>query len=305
MTSKGEAKPRASFVCITYNHAGMIGRCLDGFLSQEVDFPVEIIVLDDASTDGTREVLASYASDYPGRLTLLLPEVNSSLRRGNSLCEVIERAQGDFILVCEGDDYWTDTKKAQTQVDFLAANQRLSFSFHDVVRIDARNSEVAHLVPPGWRRDWPSGSILDVGYSFVPLASICFRNVLGSLPQEFFSSPFGDIFLAMMLNVIGDGAYQGQSIRPSRSLLHAGGMHSSASESSRIVMGLRTLLNLSSWLLREGKFSEAQHLLGIELRLRTRLFLAAGGETAPGFHRWAHNVYDMSAKRSRRLRGLE
>jgi len=305
MTSKTEAKPRASFVCITYNHAEMIGRCLDGFLSQEVDFPVEIIVLDDASTDGTREVLSIYASDYPGRLTLLLPEVNSSLRRGNSLCEVIERAQGDFILVCEGDDYWTDTKKAQSQVDLLATNERLTFSFHDVVRMDARGTEVAHMVPPGWRRDWPSGSILELGYSFVPLASICFRNVLGTLPQEFFSSPCGDTFLVMMLNIVGDGAYQGQSIRPSRSLLHAGGMYSSASESSKIAMGLRTLLNLSSWLMREGNYSEAQHLLGLELRQRTRLFLASGGETAPGFHRWAHDAYEMSAKRSRRLRRLE
>ena len=297
-------KPLASFVCITYNHAGMLGRCLDGFLSQEVDFPVEMIVLDDASSDGTRDVLEQYAADFPGRFTLVLPETNSSQRRGNSLCEVIEHARGDFILVCEGDDYWMDSTKAQTQVDFLSSNPSFAFSFHDVLRCDAGGVQVRHMVPPGWRRDWTSREILRVGVVAFPLASICFRNVLGPLPHEFFSSPNGDTFLSVMLGTVGDGAYQGQSIRPSRSLLHAGGMYSAASAASRNAMGLRTLLNLSSWLLRRGMIAESQHLVGMEIKMRSRLLLTAGGEPASRARRLALGAYEVSAQGWRRIRGM-
>lgn len=268
--------PVASFVCITYNHATMIGRCLDGFLAQEVDFPVEMIVLDDASTDGTRDVLRRYAADHPGSFTLILPEVNSGLRRGNSLCEVIERARGEFILVCEGDDYWTDPAKAQTQVDHLRANPRFVFAFHDVARIDGEGREVAPLVPSRWRRDWSGAEILRGRALAFPLASLCFRNRLGSLPLEFLAAPNGDTFLGAMLATLGDGAYLGGAIRPSRSTLHAGGMYSSASDAERTAMALRTYHLLAAWLLRRGFRREARRLLAVELRLQARLLLRGG-----------------------------
>lgn len=282
-------RPVASFVCITYNHVGMIGRCLDGFLAQRVGFPVEMIVLDDASTDGTREVLRRYAADYPGKFTLILPDINSAERRGNSLGEVIERARGRYVLVCEGDDYWADPGKVQTQVDFLEANPEFAFSFHDVVRVAEDGSVADQMVPPWARRDHSAREILRGCTVSFPLASMCFRNDLGLLPQEFFASPNGDLFLAVMLATLGAGAYQGAVVSPSRSSLHPGGVWSGASVGQRNAMAWRTHLNITSWMLRRGLVNEAQRLVGRELRLRLRVALS------PDRHRSVASVMAIRA----------
>jgi glycosyltransferase involved in cell wall biosynthesis len=113
-----------SICSITYNHEPYIRQCLDGFLMQKTNFKYEIIIHDDASTDGTAEIIKEYAERYPDLITPVFQTENQYSKglRGFYAKFVFPRAKGKYIALCEGDDYWTDPLKLQKQVDFLEAN---------------------------------------------------------------------------------------------------------------------------------------------------------------------------------------
>lgn len=139
------AMPLVSILCNTYNQAGFIRECLDGFLMQRTDFPVEILVHDDASTDGTAEIVREYAQRYP---TLVLPVLQSRNQHSQGIRVSANwqwpRVRGRFIAVCEGDDYWTCADKLQAQADFLRADEAYSFCWH---RFDTLEQETGQRRP--------------------------------------------------------------------------------------------------------------------------------------------------------------
>lgn len=145
-------KPVVSICCITYNHAPFLRKCLDGFLMQQTSFPIEILIHDDASTDGTDEIIREYAARLPEIVFPLFEEENQYSKPNHKYIDLYnyERAQGKYIAYCEGDDFWTDPKKLQKQVDFLEANPDYSVCFHDYSVFDARTgvcTEVEYIPP--------------------------------------------------------------------------------------------------------------------------------------------------------------
>lgn len=131
MQSKGIV---VSVACITYNHAPYIRQCLEGFLMQKTNFPIEIIVHDDASTDGTDDIIREYALKYPELFKVILQEENQYSKGVDVLSLVFERSAGKYIALCEGDDYWTDPLKLQKQVDFLERNKDVTMCFGNAVQ---------------------------------------------------------------------------------------------------------------------------------------------------------------------------
>lgn len=124
--------PLVSICSITYNHAPYIRQCLDGFLMQKTNFKYEIIIHDDASTDGTTEIIKEYAEKYPDLITPIFQSENQYSKgvRGFYARFVYPLAKGKYIALCEGDDYWTDPLKLQKQVDFLEANPEYVMCTH-------------------------------------------------------------------------------------------------------------------------------------------------------------------------------
>jgi glycosyltransferase involved in cell wall biosynthesis len=126
--------PKVSVVCITYNHANYIKDALHGFLHQKTDFPYEVIIHDDSSTDGTKEILQEYEICYPDKLRVLYEERNRFNEVNDYLVDVlVPAARGAYIAFCEGDDYWINDDKLQRQYDFLEAHSNYSFCFHNAV----------------------------------------------------------------------------------------------------------------------------------------------------------------------------
>lgn len=123
------SNPLVSICCITYNHAQYIRQCLDGILMQKVDFEYEIIVHDDASTDGTSAIIKEYFNKYPNLFVPIFQTENQYSKgvRGMYAKFVFPRARGKYIALCEGDDYWIDENKLQMQVDFLEKNPECAF----------------------------------------------------------------------------------------------------------------------------------------------------------------------------------
>ncbi|HNO49146.1 MAG TPA: glycosyltransferase [Chitinophagales bacterium] len=130
-------QPLVSISCITYNHELFIRQCLDGFIVQECDFDFEILIHDDASTDGTQEIIKEYQEKYPDIIKPIFQTENQYSKgvRGINPRFNYPRAIGKYIALCEGDDYWTDPLKLQKQVDFLEANEEYIACFHKIRRI--------------------------------------------------------------------------------------------------------------------------------------------------------------------------
>ena len=114
-------KPLVSISCITYNHAPYIRQCLEGFIMQKTNFAYEILIHDDASTDSTSDIIREYENKYPDIIKPIY-ETENQYQKGvpiGSAVWNVPRAQGKYIALCEGDDYWTDPNKLQKQVDYM------------------------------------------------------------------------------------------------------------------------------------------------------------------------------------------
>lgn len=118
--------------CITYNHEPYIRQCLEGFVMQKTNFRFEAIVHDDASTDGTADIIREYAEKYPDIIKPIYETENQYSKHDGSLRKIMDaHTHGKYVAMCEGDDYWTDPLKLQKQVDFLEGNPEYSMCFTD------------------------------------------------------------------------------------------------------------------------------------------------------------------------------
>ena len=128
-----------SICCITYNHAPFIRQCLDGFLMQEpptgvsADEPwYEILIHDDASIDGTTEIIKEYAAKFPDKIFPLYETINqyTNGHKGDIDFFNYKRARGKYIAYCEGDDFWTIPNKLKRQIDFMESHPDYSVCWH-------------------------------------------------------------------------------------------------------------------------------------------------------------------------------
>lgn len=166
-------KPLVSISCITFNHAPFIRECLNSFLMQRTTFPFEVVIHDDASTDGTKEIIEEYTSKYPDIFFPMIQTENQYSKgvRGMMAKFNFPRCRGKYIALCEGDDYWTDSCKLQKQFDFLETHQDFNLVGH--AAIDSFGKK---------RGEFEKGtfSFEDVYYRNlrIPTASLLFRNNL-------------------------------------------------------------------------------------------------------------------------------
>jgi glycosyltransferase involved in cell wall biosynthesis len=123
------AKPEVSVYIQTYQQIAYIRDAIEGVVSQRAPFELEIVIADDCSSDGTRELLAEYRDRHPELIRLLLPERNLGpteiFRRGTA------ELRGRYVAWLDGDDYWTDPEKLVRQVESLRANPQWAGCFHD------------------------------------------------------------------------------------------------------------------------------------------------------------------------------
>jgi len=125
---------KVSVLCAAYNHEEYLRQTLDSFLNQKTDFPFEVLVNDDASTDSTGDIIREYAARYPEIIRPFYQKENLYSRRIN-LYDVVffPACRGEYIAVCEGDDYWNDSEKLQLQVDWLDAHPEYSACVHNSI----------------------------------------------------------------------------------------------------------------------------------------------------------------------------
>lgn len=149
-TEKNHARdaPLVTVCTLAYNHAPFIRQCMDGVMMQVADFGIEFIVHDDASTDGTPEVIREYATNHGQTIRTILQPRNVC-SQGIDIHEAFffPNARGRYIAFCEGDDYWTDPYKLSKQVAYLEAHPESSCCFGRFEVLDSKSGNMEGTFP--------------------------------------------------------------------------------------------------------------------------------------------------------------
>ena len=211
---------------ITYNHERFIAQAVESVLMQQTNFPYELIIGEDCSTDNTREMVREYQRRHPDKIRLLLPERNlgGPIPGKRNYVQTLNAATGKYIALLEGDDYWTSPHKLQKQVDFLDSHPSCAVCFTNAVSIfDKSDRQPEPFCPPHQK---PVFTLDDILASNPMLAATVLfrRGLFGELPPWFHHVMTGDWALHILNTQHGDAGYLPESTAAYR--VHAGGVWS-------------------------------------------------------------------------------
>ena len=222
--------PLVSICCFTYNHKDFIEEAIEGFLMQETTFPVEIIIRDDASTDGTSQIIKNYSKKYPQIIKPILLAENQYSQRREAFTKIHSVARGNYIALCEGDDYWTEPTKLQKQLFLLEQNSTSSFCFHNTLIVNQK-MQVSGQLRPNTASLMHSVEEL-VGSNFIHTSSIVFRKSMRpEFPEWYSKAPMGDWPFCILLAEKGNFLYINEVMSHYR--LHGQSSWSSQSQAIR------------------------------------------------------------------------
>ena len=204
-----EGEPLVSVCVITYNHGKYIKQCLDGILMQKVNFPYEILIHDDASPDDTADIIREYWAKYPTVIKPILREENQYSKGVDVSRFNFDRAKAKYIAQCEGDDYWTDDRKLQMQVDFLEEHGEYSATSHSFQIVNKNSEDIKQATELG--KVSGAFTLDDIKYYRLPgqTATLAYRNIYAQMDNEVKDEYYacageGDQKLAVVLTMLGD-----------------------------------------------------------------------------------------------------
>lgn len=222
-------KSKVSVVMITYGHEKFIREAIEGVLMQECDFEVELILANDYSPDQTDDIIQDILSNHPKGTWVKYYRHKKNLGMMPNFFFAIQQSTGEYIALCEGDDYWTDPLKLQKQVDFLETNLDYVVCFHDCSVVDENSKIKIKSYLTNFKLDYNENDLKKGGW--LPTLTRCFRNVLDKYPDEFKNVNCGDLFLTSYLGFYGKAKFMdfnGANYRE-----HIGGVWSGTNEKIR------------------------------------------------------------------------
>lgn len=213
---KKETDIMVSIICITYNHEKYVSTMLDSLISQRVNFKYEILIHDDASTDGTQEIIKDYKDRYPDIIKPILQSVNQFSRGVNpNIAYNYPRAKGKYVAFCEGDDYWADNNKLQLQFDAMEQNNHCSICVHMTQCVSSSNKKLNRSFPPVKlnegvisSRQYIDMELRLVGWMFQTSSYFIRTNVIKEYVSNYVNKyPVGDLPLVLFSLMKGDCYY--------------------------------------------------------------------------------------------------
>ena len=243
---------------LTYNHAPFIRECLDSLIMQKTSFDYEILIAEDESTDGTREICIEYAEKHPDKIRLLLNSRENNIFIDGKPTGVFNVTYANFsisskyIAIMEADDYWVDETSLQKRADFLEKNPDFSFCYHDSY----------------W---WKEGQPIEKSYLEVnskcsltilpdqimqakttPTTMMYRNGVIEKFDEKMAEILCGALYLKGKLAVTGKARFM-HDIKPSIHRRHEGGSHHSLSAKKRMEASLLARKFLISKLEKQGE----------------------------------------------------
>lgn len=231
--------PLVSILCPTYQHAPFIEECVRSLCNQEADFDYEVIVRDDASTDGSAEILRGLQSEFCSLLQLVLEPVNR-FPDVDPFDALLDLARGKYVAFCEGDDYWTSTEKLQLCIDRFIEDPTLVLVGHRTevaVEWEPTNS-LTSRIEIGSPSHYGLGELPNCHTSAIVMSAAIVSQAAQTVP----SVPCGDLRLKMIAAENGASLVLDKSLSCYRE--HGGGIWSSARSIDRLKMGRETAIRL-------------------------------------------------------------
>jgi glycosyltransferase involved in cell wall biosynthesis len=273
-----DVRPKVSVAIITYNHGAFIAEAIESVLRQETPFDLEVVIGEDCSTDGTREILESYAG-HDRRIRLLLHPHRLGphepyLHGKNNFLATHRACRGEYVAFLDGDDYWTDTAKLRKQVELLDAHPDYAFCCHPVA-IEYLDDRVRHwpqVARTSAKSVWTLEDILRLETKpEMPMTSMMIRSdLLPNFPPWFQGVINGDYAAQVLLARHGDIAFLPDCMAVHRK--HGAGISRIYDEdpdlSNRMVLKLHMALN-------EELGFRFRHILGPYIEHESRLAAAA------------------------------
>jgi glycosyltransferase involved in cell wall biosynthesis len=192
-------RARVSVMLITYNHVKFIAQSIQSVLDQEVDFKVEINVIDDCSTDGTQNIVRDFARRYPEIVRPYINKKNIGYKvTQRNFFRGFQTLKGDYIAILEGDDYWTVPDKLRKQVEFLERHPHYVACAHNVMKVYESGEKEPHLfLPPPNKEDHDIFDLIRLS-SYFHTTSLTYRNVFKGVPPKGFRDKLScDIFITI------------------------------------------------------------------------------------------------------------
>lgn len=206
--NKDYESPLVTIRCLAFNQRNYIRKALDSFLMQITSFPFEILVHDDCSTDGTDEIIKEYERRYPSIIRAIYESENQYSRHDGSLLKAVDPSiRGVYLAICEGDDYWIDPKKLQTQIDYMEMHKDYSMVFCSAVYVND-NRYVYSDKKTTYDRDYSTDDIIRGGGEFCASPSLCIRKTAYDNPYAFQKHAYvGDYPLQIAMSLKGKVHY--------------------------------------------------------------------------------------------------
>lgn len=219
---QNNTQPLVAIKCFVYNHEPYLRDCLEGFVIQQTDFPFVAIVHDDASTDKSADIIREYATKYPDIIKPIYETENQYSKSDGSLGRIMNAAVdatgAKYIAMCEGDDYWTDPRKLQKQVDLLEADMSLMAVVTDTSVVDNMGNVLTAkrggVVKDDIEGKYTLRDFFGTPQHAYPTASVMYRNVHAQEIRRMLAHTangyLGDWTLWIVLHTFGDFYYLNQ-----------------------------------------------------------------------------------------------
>lgn len=210
-------QPIVSVYIPTYQQKDFISECIESVVSQKTSFPYEVLIGEDESTDGTREICMDFAKKYPDKIRLFLRSRETSVlldNDGNKVAYLNNKflrksCRGQFYAVCEGDDYWIDNKKLEKQVQLMRQYPECTMSYHSVILHLHQSGE--KIIANKHHQETcivNSRNIVIGGGAYCPTCSLMFRKeVFYDDISWMYTFPVGDYFMQMYASLKGSVLY--------------------------------------------------------------------------------------------------
>jgi len=204
-----EKTPVVSVCCATFNHEKYISEAINSILIQETNFPFEIIVRDDCSTDQTATIIRGFVEKYPNIINPIYETENQYSKGVKPMPVIHKRALGEYFALCDGDDYWTDKEKLQIQTDEMKRHPELDLCFHHATDLHGNKEIDTGGRYANENKIYTTSEVILGDGGFCATASLMLRNeVIKTLPDWFYTTaPVGDYFMQIYGSVRGGALY--------------------------------------------------------------------------------------------------
>lgn len=240
---KTDSKTPLVSVCVaTFNHEKYICKALDSILEQDTSFSFEIVVRDDASTDGTTEIIKKYKELYPNIIKLVIESENTYSKCGywNFFEETLKHSTGEYVAFCEGDDYWTNPHKLQKQIGFLESNPKFIGCIHNTRYLIAGTETNETVV----KKYLDTYEFVDFFDAYAHTSSYVFRHNNQNIINSYLKQYYGDWYMLLIFSSLGPVKYINEIMSTYR--IHDKGIYSGSNKEDQLIKYLQNCLVFSN-----------------------------------------------------------